>query len=469
VKTFVFSFVLANVTWAAPFTLDFSQVGGPSAVPGTVLATGLNFSYGLSVSPNGSLLFGQTTTTYPVGLLYGWGPQATGSAWQLPSLGNGSFGAPVQVGSNFAGVVTSVKALSDGVLVVDSGAGAAGGTGNRVMSFVSPGGTTIGSIDFTFPSGSTFNWEHSNGMSLVVPGANGSNTVYFMVGSQFDATKTASTVSISGMGLSNVTLNADSVYMMTVQSNSANSVQITSAPQQIATGLRNPYALAVDASGDLLIADNGIDGAHNPNEQGADTLKLIPANQIGQSIVDYGFPNFYIDFATGLPVNGDPNATLPLVAFTPVADSNGILQDSEGVSDMAYLAPNSLPFVGNQGGVILTFHGIFDAGGAANTQNAVLYYDFASGKYVPILDAGTPGVGHINGVAVIGTDLFLDDMSQNGEINGLNGLGEGVIYEFDLAQATPEPGTWLLVMSGLLIAVLRGKSKRLHKTLHKTM
>lgn len=447
------------MAWATPFTLDFSEAGGPSAIPGTVLATGLNFPYNLSVGPDGSLLFGQTTTTNPAGLVYGLGPQATGSAWQLPNLGGGSFGAPTQVGGTFAGLVTSVRSLGDGVLVVDSGAGGSGGTGNRAMSFVSPGGTTLGTISFTYPNNST--WEHSNGMSLVVPGANGTNTVYFIVGSQSDSTKTTQTVSISGMGLNNVTLNGDSVYMMTVQSTSTNSVQISSAPQQIATGLRNPYALSIDAAGDLLIVDNGIDGLHDPNELGADTLKLIPANQIGQSIVDYGFPSAYIDFATGLPVNGDPGATSPLVAFTPVPDAQGILQYSEGVSAMAYLSPNLLPFVGNLGGVVVSFHGVFDGGGAANNQNAVVYYDFASGKVIPILDGGTAGVGHIDGLAVIGDDLFLEDMSQNGEINGLSGLGQGAIYEFDLnqVQATPEPGTWLLVASGLLIPPLRKKAR----------
>jgi hypothetical protein len=463
VKAYLLGFVLANAAWATPFTLDFSQVGGPSAIPGTVLATGLNFPYNLSVSPNGSLLFGQTTTTSPEGLLYGWGPQATGSAWQLPNLGNGTFGPPTQVGGTFPGLVTSVRSLGDGVLVVDSGAGAAGGNGNRAMSFVSPDGTTLGTINFTYPTGSASSWEHSNGMSLVVPGANGINTVYFIVGSAADDAKTTQTVSINGLGLSNVTLNGDSVYKMTVQSTSTNSVQILSAPQQIATGLRNPYALSLDASGDLLIADNGIDGAHDPNELSADTLKLLPANQIGQSVVDYGFPNSYIDFATGMWVNGDPSATQPLMAFTPVPDANGILQYSEGVSAMAYLSPNLLPFVGDQGGVVVSFHGIFDAGGTANNQNAVVYYDFATGKLIPILDGATPGVGHIDGLAIIGDDLFLEDMSQNGEINGLNGLGQGAIYEFDLnqVQATPEPGTWLLVLSGLIIPFLR------KKTLHK--
>ncbi len=456
-KKSILAFVVSLPAFAAPiapFTLNFSQAGGPGSVSGTVLDTGLDFSYGLSVGPGGSLLFGQTTTTNPAGLVYGTGPQATGSAWQLPGLGNGAFGAPTQVAGSFAGMVTSVKSLSDGVMVVDSGAGAAGGTGTRTMSFVSPGGATIGSIAFTYPSAIAPSWEHSNGMSLVVPGAGATSTIYFIVGSAADQAQTTATVSVSGMGLNNVSLNGDSVYSMTVQSTSANSVQITSAPQQIATGLRNPFALSVNAAGDLLIGDNGIDGLHSPNELGADTLKLIPASQIGKSVVDFGFPNSYVNFATGQYVNGDPTATPPLVAFTPKADSNGVLQNGEGISALAYLTPSEFSFVGNQGGVIATFHGNFDLGGTANYENAVFYYDFASGMLVPILDDQTPGVGHLDGVAVIGNNLFLEDMSTNGQVNEIGGLGQGAIYEFNLAQATPEPGTWLPGLSGLALMCL---------------
>lgn len=458
-KRFFLLAALSSLAWGgsiAPFTLNFSQAGGPSALAGTTLASGLNFPYELAVANDGSLLFGQTTTTYPYGLSYGEGFFSTGSAWELPSQGNGSFGSPVAVSGSFSGIATSVKTLSNGVLLVDNGSADESVGGTRVMNFVSPAGQTIGSITFAYPAScSEVCWDHGNGMSLVVPGANGSNTVYFIVGSEFDDAASTSTVSISGLGLNNFTLNADSIYMMTVQSTNGNSVQVTSAPQQIAAGLRNPFALTLDSAGDLLIADNGIDGAHTVNELGADSIDEIPANMIGEEIYDFGFPDSYTNFSTGQVVSGDPNAIPPVVALIPVADSNGTPQNCEGASAIVSLPAGSFSFVGSQGGVIVSCNG-GDQAGADNTENAVLYYDFAAGTLIPILDDGTSGLGHISGLALIGNDLFMEDMAASGSQDLQSGLGQGAIYEFDLAAPAPEPGT--LATGGLgmcLLAVVK--------------
>jgi hypothetical protein len=432
----------ARASSIAPFSLDLAQVGGPSAVSGTVLASGLNFPYGLTASANGSLLFGQSAPTTNSGLDYGLAPATTGSVWMLPASGGGSYGLPQQVATGLTGLVTSVQTLSNGALLVDSGAGGAGGAGTRQMSFYTPAGQSLGAIAFSYPPGSSFNWEHSNGMSLVVPNANGTDTVYFIVGSQYDNAATTATVSTSG--LVSATLNADSVYMMTV-STAGGSVQVTGAPTQVVSGVRNPWGLSLDASGDLVVGDNGIDGAHVVDELGADTLHVVPAGQIGSQVFDFGFPNTYTVFSDGSYVNGDPNAVPPLVAFTPVADANGALQKSEGLSAMAYAAPGSLPFVGSEGGEFIGFHGVFDAGGAANYDNALLYYDFASGQYEPILDAGNSAVGHIDGLLVDGHALLLEEFSSTGEVNGLSGLGGGAIYDFDFSSDyAPEPSTWWL-------------------------
>lgn len=442
----------------APFTLDLSQAGGPAAAQGTIIASGLNFPYELSVASDGSLLFGQTTTTNLYGLSYGWGQLSTGIAYKLPNLGNGSFGSPVALSEGFSGLVTSVKPLSDGVLVVDSGAaggGDQGGTGNRAINFVSPNGQTIGSISFSYPPGCSWAcWEHGNGMSLVVPGANGSNTVYFIVGSQSDDVATTATVTATGMGLNNVSLNADSIYMMTVQSSNPNSAVITSPPQQIAGGLRNPFALTTDSQGDLLIADNGIDGSHVSHELGADAIDEIPAGTIGQSIYDFGFPDSYTDFGTGQRVSGDPGATLPLVALTPAPDSNGIPQNCEGASAMAFLSAGSFPWVGSQGDIIVACSG---SSGPVDNENSVVLYDVASGTLVTILDAGNPGVGDLSGLAFAGNNLFVEDIATNGQEESISGLGQGVIYEFDLsglATSTPEPGTWGLCLAGFVALCL---------------
>jgi hypothetical protein len=411
------------------------------------IASGLNFEYGLATTANGSIVFGQSLPTSSVGLLYGLGPATTGSVWIEPKMPDGTLGAPQKIVDGLAGVVTDVRTLSNGDILVDSGAGGAGGAGTRLMSFYTQAGTPLGSMSFSYPSGG---WEHSTGMSFVVGNSNGTDTVYFLVGSQADQATTTSTVTTSGLVTS--TLNGDSVYRMVVDP-TGGQVQVVSAPVQVATGLRNPFGLSLDSLGDLVIGDNGIDGPHVVNQTGADTLDLIPAALIGTQVFDFGFPHSYVDFATGLYVSGDPNATAPLTAFRPVPDSNGVLQSSEGLAGMAYAAPGSLPFVGPDGGEIVVFHGVFDAGGSANYDNAVEYYDFASGLYYPILDAGAPGVGHIDSVAINGHVLYLGEMTSTGLVNGLAGLGGGDIYAFDFSAAsTPEPSTW--VMGGLGLALL---------------
>jgi hypothetical protein len=133
------------------------------------------------------------------------------------------------------------------------------------------------------------------------------------------------------------------------------------------------------------------------------------------------------------------------------------LQSSEGLSALAYVAPGAMPFVGAEGGEFISFHGVFDAGGAANYDDAVLYYDFASGEVIPIVDAGNPAIGHIDGLLVEGSALYMEEFTQTGEVNGLSGLGGGDIYEFNLSYAAPEPGTFWLALGclGLLRRIRR--------------
>jgi hypothetical protein len=436
----------AKADLIAPFTLNLSQLGGSASVSGLTIASGLNFEDGLATTANGSIVFGQNLATGAAGINFGNGQGVTGSVWIQPKLADGTFGAPQQIVNGLTGLVTDVRTLSNGTLLVDSGAGGSGGAGTRVMSFYTQSGTLLSSMTFSYPSGG---WEHSTGMSFVVGNPNGTDTVYFAMGSQADQAVTTATVSTSG--LTSSTLKGDSVYSMVVDPSDGH-VQLVSGPVQIATGLRNPFGLSLDSLGDLVIGDNGIDGPHVVNQLGADTLDVIPAAMIGTQVFDFGFPNSYVEFATGNHVSGDPGSTAPLTAFIPVADSMGHLQSSEGISAMAYAAPGSLPFVGAEGGEVIGFHGVFDAGGSANYDNALEYYDFASGKYFPILDAGTAGVGHFDSVTIDGHALYLGDMSSIGTVNDLSGLGHGAVYEFDFSAASaPEPSTWILAGIALLL------------------
>jgi hypothetical protein len=374
-------------------------------------------------------VFGQSVPTTPYGIE---GGPSVGSVWVLPKQADGSFGAPQSVINNLSGAVTDVRS-SGGLTLVDSGAAS-----GRTITLYNQSNQQIGSLNFSYP---TQNWDHSTGMSLVVPQGNGIQRIYFIVGSEFDQQKT--TVQVTTSGLFNSTLNADSVYSVDISVN-GNSVQALGAPHQIATGLRNAYGLTLDSAGNLIIGDNGQDGAHPVNELGADTLNKIPASQIGSVLYDFGFPSSYTDFATGMRVNGDPGATPPLLSILPTPNSANVLQYSEGLAGMAYVAPGAMPFVGASGGEFIAFHGVKDSAGAANYDNALLYYDLASGKYTAIVDSGTAGVGHLDTVLVEGNSLFVSDFSSTGVVDGMGGAGTGAIYEFTFV-ATPEPGTAALI------------------------
>jgi glucose/arabinose dehydrogenase len=424
-----------------PFTLDLSTLGSSSAVSGSTIAGGLDFPYGLAAMNDGSILFGESNPTTQYGIE---GAPSTGSVWILPKHADGSFGAAQQVIGSLKGPVTSVQAGPDGMVVVESGA-----LSDRTMSFYNQNFQSLGNVQFSYP---TYAWWHPTGVSLVAPQPDGSDRVYFIVGSEADGAKT--TAQVSTTGLFNATLNADSVYMVTVK-NSGGSLQTIGAPTQVASGLRNPYGLSLDVSGNLIIGDNGQDGPYIGHELGADTLHLIPAAQIGLSVPDFGFPASYVDFGTGVYVNGDPGATPPLAAFIPVVDSNGDWQYSEGVSAIGYVAPLAMSFVGAQGGEFLGFHGAKNGTGAANDDNAFLYYDFASGKYYPLVDAGTAGVGHLDSILVSGNTLFIADMATAGVVDGVGGGQSGAIYEFTLM--TPEPGTAVLGILGIVALILRRK------------
>jgi uncharacterized protein (TIGR03437 family) len=323
------------------------------------------------------------------------------------------------------------------LIMVDSGAAS-----DRQITFYNPTFQQIGVVTFAYP---TQNWDHSTGMGLEVQQPDGSVQVFFIIGSQADQAPTNYQVATSG--LFRATLNEQSIYMVTLQVN-GNSLQVTGPPVQLAKGLRNPYGLTLDSAGNLIIGDNGQDGAHFTNELGADTLHMIPVANIGKVLYDFGFPNSYVEFGNGQYVNGDPAATPPLAAFIPVADSNGVLQSSEGLSGMAFVPPGALPFAGAQGGEVITFHGVKDASGAANYDDAVLYYDFARGVYTPIVDAGIAGIGHIDSALVVGNSILLADFASNGLVDQTGGDNTGVIYQFTISAVSPVVASVVNAASG---------------------
>ncbi len=419
-----------------PFSLNLSGLGN-FTVTGTTVAGGLNYPYGLALAADGSLLFGSSTPKTSGGIE---GGASVGSVWMLPAQG-GSFGAPRQVIGGLVGPVTAVRSTSSGLTLVESGAAS-----DRRITFYDQSYQQIGALNFSYP---TQDWDHSTGMSFAVQQPGGSVLLYFIVGSQADQAKT--TLQVSATGLFSATLNADSVYLVTLQFD-GKSVQASGPPRQVATGLRNPYGLSLDSAGNFIIGDDGQDGSHVVNELGADTLNVVPASNIGKVIYDFGFPDSYVDFATGKYVKGDPNATPPLAAFVAVANTNGAPQYAEGLSAMAFAPSGSLPFAGSRGGEIVTFHGVKDAFGAANYDDALLYYDFASGVDTPIVDSRTAGIGHLDSVLVSGDTLFLADFASNGVVDGIGGNQTGAIYAFKVVSTKVIQPLPSIVTGGVLNA-----------------
>lgn len=171
-------------------------------------------------------------------------------------------------------------------------------------------------------------------------------------------------------------------------------------PVQVASGLRNASALVIDpGTGHLWIGENGIDGFEDPFVSfSADELNMIPAELIGSEVVDFGFPDSYVDYASGEDVGGDP----PFANFRPLNGS-----ESEGIAGMTIVpAPFPEPLAG---GMLAGFHGQFDLVGAENEENPVRLVNLTDGIQVEIISNDAPGIGHLDSMASTSDAVYLAD------------------------------------------------------------
>lgn len=276
--------------------------------------------------------------------------------------------------------------------------------------------TQVGRIDLNDAS-----LLHPNS-ALAARQVDGVYELFFPLGSAVNFAKTTQTRPlVSDFGLS-ADLACDAIHRLTFRFDGGT---ITEAEViQIATGLRSASGLAFHPeTGDLYFEDNGIDGLQNAIEaHSADEINMIPNDELGGEIEDFGFPDHYIAYRTGEFVGG--GAIPPLVAFLPLPDpATG--SEAEGPNEIAFAPPGFPPGLNN--GLFVGFHGQFFLGGRANEENPLVYVDLETREYFHFISNEEPAVGHLDGLLSSGDRLYVSDIANRGGL-GYDDRNSGAIY-----------------------------------------
>lgn len=401
----------------------------------TTFATGVNYPYGLCMLPDGSLL--AATSRPSAG---GSSPFASDTQIlrYLDVDGNGIADGPPTVAYDNGpfGPTTGLAGVGN-IIAFASGTG----TGSQIQIMRAEANGTLTPLNsITFQQDG--DWWH-NSHTVAMRAVNGQPNTYellFSVGSQNN--DTPSTLDVPVTNLINTTLKAESVYQLRFDVN-GNTVT-AGALTQIANGLRNPFGIGYAPNGDIYIAENGMDIFPGQNQLSSDELNRVTAAQVGTTVVNFGFPNHYIQAYTGIEVSS--GGTLPILAFLP---QGGIR--SEGVAGLS-LAPTGFPSTLNTG-VFVAFHGVGNTGGLNNNENPLIYVDLSTNQYFHFLEGQQQGLAHIDSLYASSNALFIADFDTVGT---LDTLGSGAIYRIsaDPVADTPEPGTAALLLGGLCAVLL---------------
>ena len=163
----------------------------------------------------------------------------------------------------------------------------------QVYKLVQPTDTSqpVGSLNVLYPAG----WYHPHSELVVQPSGDETFAVYLQIGSDKNFGDTVQTVRIQNGTGGTIAMAGDSIQRLSlsVANDALNVLNVT----QIATGLRNAAGMAFEpTTGDLYIAENGMDGLVNANEPtSADELNVVAASHLGSEIVDFGFPQVYVE------------------------------------------------------------------------------------------------------------------------------------------------------------------------------
>lgn len=380
----------------------------------TRFATGLDFPVGMAALPDGSVL---VATSPPSSSGY---YDSTGEILRLTDInGDGLADEPYQVvATDLPGSLTALALTGDLLWVTSTDPFQPSITAlRRTENFAGPY-EPVGSIDFAFQ-----NALHTTyGLAArPTPGDPATWQLFFNIGAHGNDIG-GSSVELSG--LIEETLPDSAVYMATIHDDG--NAPVLSRPIAIATGIRNTSAMAFDpASGDLWIAENGIDGLIDPFVAlSADELDIVPADAIGGETIDFGFPSTYTRYDTGEIVG--TAGTAPFTVFLPLDGSN-----NEGVASLAF-APVSFPDE-LRGGLFAGFHGQFDLTGVANDENPLLWIDSATGEQRTIVSNDAQGVGHLDTLLSTPDALYVADMCADGSLGQVEPCG--AIYRITVAEA----------------------------------
>ncbi|HEX3303302.1 MAG TPA: hypothetical protein VHR64_10505 [Thermomicrobiales bacterium] len=383
----VFAFVLAAQPSLAQEAIVLSPRAVDEGLAITEVARDLAFPMGMTPLPDGSLLFATSPSTG--GNFY----DSTGELVRLfDSDGDGTLDDRHALISDLPGSLVAVTRHGN-IVIATSAQG-----GHEQIMFFRRGEhwrdplTQIGAIQFIFR-----NAMHQSYALATRPNPDDPNSfdLVFNIGAAGNDTagpKVQVTGGISG------TLSSASLYMVTVTP--ASDGLTFGEPVQIASGLRNGTTLAfAPATGDLWIGENGIDGLVNPIEAfSADELDVVPADQIGVKVVDFGFPDSYVDMASGEIVGADTAA----VSFRPIDGS-----EAEGIAGIVFV-PESFPKE-LAGGILAGFHGQFDMTGIENEENPVRWVNIATGDQFDLISNDSPGVGHLDSMTATSDGVYLAD------------------------------------------------------------
>lgn len=407
-------FLIAQTSLAqVPFSIQ-----GPGVDPNdfriTEFATGLNFPVGMVELDDGSVLAATSNGNSFFG-------SSSGSLIRLIDTdGDGVSDSSQNLVSDVpGGKLSALRRSGDLVFATGQGSGVPISI-YRLGAQPDDPLTLQGTITISY-SGS---WLHPHSALAVrpTPGVAGSHDLFFQLGSKTNFDDTTDTRPLTSTIGSSGNLNGDAIHMIRI-SDLGQSVTGQN-PVEIATGLRNAAGMAFHpTTGDLYLQDNGIDGIVIATEPtSADELNVIPAEDIGGAIEDFGFPSTYIEYRTEAVVG--TTGIQPLIDFQPLPAPNGA--EAEGPNDITF-APAAFPEA-LRNGVFVGMHGQFSSGGLPNEENPLVFADLNDNSYFHFISNMETGVGHLDGLLTTEDSLFVADLSPGGGL-GSGNRNSGKIYQ----------------------------------------